>query len=352
MFRRLSRLLAWHPPLPLRVVPSRYSATRPFPPHDPGGAQAVPQESTALPLGGFTLDRTLPEPLYQQLYERLKDSICSGQLRPGVRLPATRTLAQELRVSRNTVLVAYERLVTERFATGQVGSGTHVAVHHGEGRRSSARTSKVTRLPTPPEERGRTSQLSGTAQLMLQATRAFDERQRTSPPPSPSPSSSVYRRWTSSPASSGPASSHAVPPGCRTPCCTRRTRSDTGPAQGGGHLSGPGPGVSCTAEQVVITNSTRTITHLLARVLLEPGDEVMVENPGFPGARTALVAAGVVPCPVDVDHEGLCISSGESRHPSARMALVTPTTSSRQAASCRSSDAVSCSTGRCGPTAG
>nr|WP_210595567.1 aminotransferase class I/II-fold pyridoxal phosphate-dependent enzyme [Streptomyces sp. LBUM 1477] len=76
-------------------------------------------------------------------------------------------------------------------------------------------------------------------------------------------------------------------------------------------------GVSCTAEQVVITNSTRTITHLLARVLLEPGDEVMVENPGFPGARTALVAAGVVPCPVDVDHEGLCISSGESRHPSA-----------------------------------
>ncbi|MBP5934322.1 PLP-dependent aminotransferase family protein [Streptomyces sp. LBUM 1479] len=83
-------------------------------------------------------------------------------------------------------------------------------------------------------------------------------------------------------------------------------------------------GVSCTAEQVVITNSTRTITHLLARVLLEPGDEVMVENPGFPGARTALVAAGVVPCPVDVDHEGLCISSGESRHPSARMALVTP----------------------------
>nr|WP_308061930.1 GntR family transcriptional regulator [Streptomyces sp. LBUM 1477] len=83
----------------------------------------MPQESTALPLGGFTLDRTLPEPLYQQLYERLKDSICSGQLRPGVRLPATRTLAQELRVSRNTVLVAYERLVTERLPPGRWGRG-------------------------------------------------------------------------------------------------------------------------------------------------------------------------------------------------------------------------------------
>ncbi|MBP5880676.1 PLP-dependent aminotransferase family protein [Streptomyces scabiei] len=325
MFRRLSRLLAWHPPLPLRVVPSRYSATRPFPPHDPGGAQAVPQESTALPLGGFTLDRTLPEPLYQQLYERLKDSICSGQLRPGVRLPATRTLAQELRVSRNTVLVAYERLVTERFATGQVGSGTHVAVHHGEGRRSSARTSKVTRLPTPPEERGRTSQLSGTAQLMLQATRAFDERQRTSPTAVAQPfvlgvpaldlfPGKQWSRVVSRRAARLPNSLlHAQDPVGYWPL-RKEVATYLGLARG----------VSCTAEQVVITNSTRTITHLLARVLLEPGDEVMVENPGFPGARTALVAAGVVPCPVDVDHEGLCISSGESRHPSARMALVTP----------------------------
>ncbi|QFR02241.1 PLP-dependent aminotransferase family protein [Streptomyces phaeolivaceus] len=287
-------------------------------------AQAVPRESTALPLGGFTLDRNLPEPLYQQLYERLKDSICSGQLRPGVRLPATRTLAQELQVSRNTVLVAYERLVTERFATGQVGSGTHVAVHRGEEGQGDGGSSAVTRLPTPPEASGRTSQLSGTARLMLQATRTFDGRQPASPaaaqpfvlgvPALDLFPGKLWSRVVSRRAARLPNSLlHAQDPVGYWPL---RKEVAT--------YLGLTRGVSCTAEQVVITSSTRTITHLMARVLLEPGEQVLVENPGFPGARAALVAAGVVPCPVDVDHEGLCVSSGESRYPWARMALVTP----------------------------
>ncbi|WP_060886892.1 PLP-dependent aminotransferase family protein [Streptomyces caniscabiei] len=284
----------------------------------------MPRESTALPSGGFALDRNLPEPLYQQLYERLRDSIRTGQLRPGVRLPATRTLARELQVSRNTVLVAYERLVSEQFATGQVGSGTHVAVRHGEGRHEDGATPKVTRLPSPPEKPGRAFKLSGTARLLLQTARTEDGR-------------------GAGPQSAGQPFVLGVPALDLFPAklwsrvlarrAARLSSSLTHTQDPLGHWPlrkelatylGLARGVSCTAEQVVITNSTQTLTHLLARLLLEPREQVLVENPGFPGARAALMAAGVVPCPVDVDHEGLCVSSGESRYPWARMAVVTP----------------------------
>ncbi|WP_338899972.1 PLP-dependent aminotransferase family protein [Streptomyces sp. TG1A-60] len=267
---------------------------------------------------------TCPSLSTSSFYERLRDSICSGQLRPGVRLPATRTLARELQVSRNTVLVAYERLVTERFATGQVGSGTHVAVHNGEGRGNGG-TPRVRRPTTPPEEPGRTSRISGTARLMLQATRTFDGRYPASQTAAAQPFVLGVPALDLFPAKlwSRVVSRRAA----RLPNSLMHAQDALGYWPLRKELAtylGLARGVSCTAEQVVITSSTRTMTHLLARVLLEPGEQVLVENPGFPGARAALVAAGVVPCPVDVDHEGLCISSGENRYPSARMALVTP----------------------------
>ena len=65
--------------------------------------------------------------LYQQLYQSLRHAILAGQLAPGTRLPATRTMARELGVSRNTVLLAYEQLLAEGYAVGQTGSGTYVA---------------------------------------------------------------------------------------------------------------------------------------------------------------------------------------------------------------------------------
>ncbi|PON18336.1 hypothetical protein C2W62_08515 [Candidatus Entotheonella serta] len=65
--------------------------------------------------------------LYQQLYQSLRSAILAGQLAPGTRLPATRAMARELGVSRNTLLLAYEQLLAEGYAVGQTGSGTYVA---------------------------------------------------------------------------------------------------------------------------------------------------------------------------------------------------------------------------------
>jgi len=62
-----------------------------------------------------------------QLTRALKDAVLSGRLRSGDRLPATRALAGDLGISRNTVLASYEELAAEGFLLGKVGSGSYVA---------------------------------------------------------------------------------------------------------------------------------------------------------------------------------------------------------------------------------
>jgi GntR family transcriptional regulator/MocR family aminotransferase len=65
-------------------------------------------------------------PLYERLCESLRADIASGRLAAGTRLPSTRTLARELRISRNTVVVAYEQLALEGLLIATIGSGTRV----------------------------------------------------------------------------------------------------------------------------------------------------------------------------------------------------------------------------------
>src|SRR5262245_8121466 len=81
----------------------------------------------AAPLLTAVLDPRSPEPLFRQLYEALRRGILAGRPGPGARLPATRTLAGELGVSRTTVVSAYEQLLAEGYLTGRVGAGTFVS---------------------------------------------------------------------------------------------------------------------------------------------------------------------------------------------------------------------------------
>src|SRR5579884_3910667 len=75
----------------------------------------------------IVLDATLQVPLYKQLYERLRGAILAGQLERGARVPSTRTLADELGVSRSTTALAYEMLLLEGYLESRVGQGTVVA---------------------------------------------------------------------------------------------------------------------------------------------------------------------------------------------------------------------------------
>src|ERR1051325_11384379 len=78
-------------------------------------------------LSALDVDARLAVPLHRQLYERVRKAILDRQLRGGIRLPSTRSLADDLGVSRNTVLTAFDQLIAEGYLEGRVGSGTYVA---------------------------------------------------------------------------------------------------------------------------------------------------------------------------------------------------------------------------------
>jgi GntR family transcriptional regulator/MocR family aminotransferase len=75
----------------------------------------------------ISLDPASAEPMQRQLYDALRRIILHGRLTPGVRLPASRTLARALGISRNTVLFAYEELAADGLLAGRIGAGTQVA---------------------------------------------------------------------------------------------------------------------------------------------------------------------------------------------------------------------------------
>ncbi|WP_375182743.1 aminotransferase class I/II-fold pyridoxal phosphate-dependent enzyme, partial [Sphingomonas adhaesiva] len=79
------------------------------------------------------------------------------------------------------------------------------------------------------------------------------------------------------------------------------------------------------AAQVLVCSGSQQALDLIARLLLDPGDEVLVEDPGYPGIRASLLGHGALARPVPLDESGLCIAQGAAQWPAARMAVVTPT---------------------------
>ncbi len=83
-------------------------------------------------------------------------------------------------------------------------------------------------------------------------------------------------------------------------------------------------GVHCSPEQIILTTGAQGALDLVARVLLDPGDSAWVEDPGYSGARGALLAAGAKLVAVPVDGEGLDVEAGRQLCPDARLVIVTP----------------------------
>ncbi len=268
-----------------------------------------------MPGSGFLIDRDSTAPLYQQLYEQLRWSIEAGQLRQGTRLPATRTLAKELGVSRNTVLVAYDRLLAEGYLDGRVGSGTRVAS------RESVREEEP-RIPRPAS----TTPLRVTraARRMVEAApfynAAHDQlRYPDRPFTLGVPALDLFpsKVWGQILFSKSHQLTSAL--------YTHRDPAGYWPLRRGiAAMLGLMRGVRCTPDQVIIQPSAQTAVHIMALTLLEPGEKVLVEDPGLQATRGAAHSAGATTCAVPVDAEGMCIAVGRAQHPDARMAVVTP----------------------------
>lgn len=266
------------------------------------------------------LDQRLAMPLYKQLYERLRAQILSSQLEAGARLPSTRALASELAVSRNTTALAYELLLLEGYIESRVGDGTRVARLLPERLLQASDATPARRTQAPPQK----PVISRRARILLQ-------------PPYENLLYSHDRARAGSVFRLGQPDVRAFPFDIWARLVARRaSRSLQGVAryqseQGypplreaiAAHI-GITRGVHCSPDQIIITAGSQGAIDLAARVLLDPGDAVWVEDPGYLGARGALLVAEAALAPVPVDAEGIDVEAGRRLAPHARMAVVTP----------------------------
>jgi GntR family transcriptional regulator/MocR family aminotransferase len=251
--------------------------------------------------------------LARQIADRLRTAVLQGQLGPGARVASTRQLAAESGVSRNTVLEAYAQLLSEGYLEARRGSATRVS-------RALPEATRLLRSPPRPVSRPRTlrSGLSPRGRRIVAAYASVsDDYLRPFTPGIPALDPDGLDAWWRVARRTG-----------------RMLTSDTlnyGPAAGylplreaiAAHI-GPARGVRCTTDQVIVTAGSQPALALAARLLLEPGDEAWIEDPGYVGARGALLAAGARLIPVPVDDDGLVVDSALRRAAQVRMAYVSP----------------------------
>lgn len=263
------------------------------------------------------LNPDLAVPLYQQIYDHLRVAILEGHLKKGTMLPSTRALADELGISRNTILNAYDQLAAEGYLERREGKGTFVSQSLPED------LSTPERLQHREKPAVRSHTLSRSASDLLTA--------RDMPFPSPSVLHGNFAFRTGMPALDAfpyelwaklvSRHAHALHPAAldyQEPAGYRPLREAIA------HHLIVTRQVHCSPEQVIIVSGSQGAMHLAGRVLLNPGDKVWVENPGYLGAHTSLIAAGAKLVPVPVDAEGMIVAEGIVRAPDARMAYLTP----------------------------
>lgn len=262
----------------------------------------------------IAVDRRATKPLHKQIYDGFREGILERRLRPGQQVPSTRALASELGLSRIPILSAYSQLLAEGYFESRSGSGTFVSTslpeqltsceYHGNGvsaktrsgpRLVSTRSAVLPRFKPAPWLFG-----WGAFSIGQLALDHFP-----------------FRIW-----------SNLVTRYCRKVRVTSL------------HFSNPkgseefrktiasylrtARAVNCTPEQILVVNGSQQALEISARVLLDPGNRVWVEEPGYRLAWHVLRMAGCELVPVPVDEEGLDVSAGIKRYRKARAAYVTP----------------------------
>lgn len=257
-------------------------------------------------------------PLTERLYRGLRRAILDGRLAPGARLPSTRALSADLDLSRNVVVRAFEHLLAEGYVEGRAGSGTFVS--RGLPDAVPARRSRAPAIA-----------LRGRARTALSA---HAERVNAIAP-LPAPGARIRSGLTCDFRYGLPAVQD-FPQSLWARLMARRARSVSVRTLGYGRSLGFGPlreavadyvrrarGVNATADRVVIVNGAQQAFDLIARLFIDPGDRVVVEEPGYQAARQAFLAAGARLVPVPVDTSGIDVSR-LPRRDRVRLAYVTP----------------------------
>ena len=260
----------------------------------------------------IALDRRNGKPLHRQVYEAFCSAIVRRNLRAGQRVPSSRALALELRISRIPVLNAYSQLLAEGYLETRSGSGTFVSSSLPDQWMSLERRRTSAKVPAGPRPVSARSALLPTFKpapwgnkwgAFIVGQLAYEHF------PFQVWSSLVNRHVRNLQINS---LHYGDPMGS---VCFRDTIA--------GYLRTT-RAANCDASQVMIVSGSQQALDLCARVLLDPGDRIWIEEPGYWLARHVFNLAGCELVPVPVDEEGLDASAGIARYRKARAAFITP----------------------------
>jgi GntR family transcriptional regulator / MocR family aminotransferase len=248
---------------------------------------------------------------HRWLYEALRTEILAGRLRPGARLPATRDLAVRYGLSRGTIVNAFEQLQAEGYVESSVGSGTYVSKTLPDELLQVAQTAR----PTPLAQQRRHRRTSEFAARVNQFPNLENRPSGAFRPNMPALDLFPASLWAQVAArrfrrvstnlllGSGPMGYRPLRQAVANYLTTSR-------------------GVKCIPEQVAILSGVQHALDLVARLFLNPGDRVCMEDPGYPGAAFIFKAVGAKVVPVRMDDEGILLRESSSRR--VRLVYVTP----------------------------
>ena len=265
---------------------------------------------------GIQLSKKSVTPLYLQLYGQVREMIVSGRLRVGERLPAGRTLAGELGVARVIVSRAYEQLILEGYLVGRTGAGTFVADQLPEhllnaagagskaGRGAGDRAAGAAGSGRPADQQQRVREgypldvapfQTGVPALDLFPYKVWQEV-----------AGKVLKNFKTF--NLGYDDTLGYPPLREAIASYLRIAR----------------AVKCEASQVVIVTGSQQGLNLIAECLLQKGDKVWMENPGYGGALGAFRWAGAEICPVPLEEDGLDIDFAIKTYGGAKLVYTTP----------------------------
>src|SRR6202012_3524330 len=245
--------------------------------------------------------------LWRWLYTELRSAIIDGRLKSGARLPSTRNLAAQYGLARGTVVAAFQQLRAEGYISSEVSAGTFVLPAPGWEMISPKKQRSPRQVISKAPIAKRSQNLLKTT-FVLPASHSIGKAFRCYEPAIDlfpvelwaRIAARVYRKAPRSLYGQGDAGGYAP---------LRRAIAE---------YVGHSRGVRCSAEQIIVTSGAQQALALVARVLLDPSDEVWMEDPGYPGASQAFQNAGASVIPIPVDGGGIDVARGIKSSPAAR----------------------------------
>lgn len=260
-----------------------------------------------LDINTLKLDRKNHESLQQQLFQVLRQGVLSSDLPADLKLPSSRQLATSLSIARNTVIAVYDQLIAEGYLISKVGSGTRVSNSVSE-----VQSKQKSKLP------GQSPRLSTRGLRMTSTKRSmFTGVQASFQAGLPALDEFPYAKWSRYVARNYRSGAKALF-GYDTAGGLPELRSAIA------KYVRTQRGVVCDDSQVIVISGSQAALDLSARMLIDPGDDIWIENPCYQGAKGAFLGAGANLCPIPVGSAGLDVEYAAKQYPNARVAFVTP----------------------------